>query len=313
MNIAKILKYCPKGTKLYSTISGEVILRSVCADTKYPIEVVTYNSVIQNFTEGGLYWESYPDSECVLFPSKTQRDWSKFKLPIKDGDIMMTVDERAFIANGKKDSDNFPYAYCGINLHHDFTIGTGISGWTSSFYMPASEKAKKELFDKMAEAGYKWNTDILKLEKIESKIEEGTIIKIDNVLYLTTGIIKNNKLQTCCLMYDTTINVYEPEFNDGLINIATLTTKEERDKFYLTLIRYGYKYDKKQRKVIKQKFKPFDKVLVKNNAKEKWSINIFSYYDKEDKNYPYACLNEHYYYCIPYEGNEYLVGSSINP
>ena len=131
MNIAKILKYCPKGTKLYSTISGEVILSSVCADAKYPIEVVTCNSCIQKFTEGGHYLENCPDSECVLFPSKTQRDWSKFKLPIKDGDIMMTVDERAFIANGGKNSDNIPCAYCGIDLHHNFTISTGTSGWTA--------------------------------------------------------------------------------------------------------------------------------------------------------------------------------------
>ena len=313
MNIAKILKYCPKGTKLYSTISGEVILRSVCADAAYPIEVVTYKSAIQKFTEGGLYFESYPDSECVLFPSKEQRDWSKFKLPIKDGDIMMTVDERAFIANGKKDSDNTPFAYCGIDLYHNLTISTGTSGWTASFYIPASEKAKKELFDKMAGAGYRWNADTLKLEKIIPKFEEGDIIELDNVLYLTTGIIKNNKLQTCCLMQETTINVYEPEFNDGLINIATLTTKEKRNKFYSALVRYGYKYDKKQHKLIKQKLKPFDKVLVRDDTKEKWSINLFSYYDEKNKEYPYNCLSSPYRYCIPYEGNEYLVGSNINP
>ena len=313
MNIAKILKYCPKGTKLYSTISGEVILSSVCADAKYPIEVVTCNSCIQKFTEGGHYLENCPDSECVLFPSKTQRDWSKFKLPIKDGDIMMTVDERAFIANGGKNSDNIPCAYCGIDLHHNFTISTGTSGWTASLYIPASEKAKKELFDKMAEAGYRWNADTLKLEKIEPKFEEGDIIELDNVLYLTTGIIKNNKLQTCCLMQGTTINVYEPEFNDGLINIAILATKEKKNKFYSALIRYGYKYDKKQHKLIRQKLKPFDKVLVRDDTKEKWSINLFSYYDEKNKEYPYNCLSGPYRYCIPYESNEYLVGSSINP
>lgn len=93
----------------------------------------------------------------------------KNQLPIKDGDIMMTMGKRAFIANGIMDSDGCPCAHCGINLHHDFTIGTTIHGWTSSPYIPASEEAKKELFIKMGIAGYTWNAKTLKLEKIEPK------------------------------------------------------------------------------------------------------------------------------------------------
>ena len=81
----------------------------------------------------------------------------------------MTMDKRAFIANGIMDSDGCPCAHCGINLHHDFTIGTTIHGWTSSPYIPASEEAKKELFIKMGIAGYTWNAKTLKLEKIEPK------------------------------------------------------------------------------------------------------------------------------------------------
>lgn len=42
----------------------------------------------------------------------------------------MTMDKRAFITNGKIDNDGCPCVYCGINLFHDFTIGTTINGWT---------------------------------------------------------------------------------------------------------------------------------------------------------------------------------------
>ena len=149
-------------------------------------------------------------------------------------------------------------------------------------------------------------------KKLESKFKEEDIIELDNVLYLTTGIIKNNKLQTCCLMIETTINVYEPEFNNNLLNAAILATKEKRNKFYSTLIRYGYKYDKKQHKLVKQEFSPFDKVLVKNDINDEWSINLFSYHNKECRNFPYVCINGHYKYCISYEGNEYLVGKIGN-
>lgn len=314
MNIAEILKCCFIGTKLYSLVDGEVFLEKVESTGHYPIEVVANDGNTRYFTKDGLLFSNRPNGECVLFPSKEQRDWNKFRLPVKKGDIMMIIDGTCpFIATGEWHNDILPKYICGINSIGEFQKSLNEKGWTSMFYIPASKEAKKELFDKIAEAGYKWNTDTLELEKIEPKFEEGDIIELDNVLYLTTGIIKNNKLQTCCLMQETTINVYEPEFNDGLINIAILATKEKRNKFYSALIRYGYRYDKKQHKLIKQKFKPFDKVLVRDNTKEKWSINIFSYLDEEWKEFPYNCLNAHYRYCIPYESNEHLAGSIINP
>ena len=309
MNIAEILKYCPKGTKLYSTIFGEVTFDKIDIDEKYPIIVCKLDCMKTSFTEEGHYTD-YPISECVLFPSKDQRDWSKFRLPVKRGDIMMTTDKRAFIATGKVDSEGCPSAYCGIDTYHNFTIGTTTNGWTALSYIPVSEEVKKELFDKMAEAGYKWNANTLELEKMESKFKEGDIIELDNILYLTTGIIKNDKLQTCCLMMETTINVYEPKFNNGLLNIATLATKEKRNKFYSTLIRYGYKYDKKQHKLIEQEFKPFDKVLVRNNDEQKWIPNIFLRFTNESI-YKYSCIgNDAYDQCIPYKGNEYLLDTT---
>ena len=137
--------------------------------------------IIQAFAEGktiqyyiGADWIDVDPDGAVDFsdnPSnyRIKPEPDKNQLPIKGGDIMMTMGKRAFIANGIMDSDGCPCAYCGINLHHDFTIGTTIHGWTSSPYIPASEEAKKELFNKMAEAGYKWNAKTLKLEKIEPK------------------------------------------------------------------------------------------------------------------------------------------------
>lgn len=61
----------------------------------------------------------------------------------------------------------------------------------------------------------------------------------------------------------------------------------------------------------KYKFRPFDKVLVRNGISEKWSIDLFSYYD-EDQAFPYVCLSDRYKYCVPYESNEYFVGKTVN-
>ena len=82
LNLEKILKYCPKGTKLYSTVFGEVKLEEVKENSKYPIMVKPKIGGFESFTSSGRWMENY-DGECLLFPSKEQRDWSKFK-PKKD-------------------------------------------------------------------------------------------------------------------------------------------------------------------------------------------------------------------------------------
>ena len=82
LDLTIILKGCPNGTKLYSTIHGEVIFRGIYPDN-YPIATTIYdkneNSVeCVYFTKDGRVMCRY-DGECILFPSKEQRDWSKFE------------------------------------------------------------------------------------------------------------------------------------------------------------------------------------------------------------------------------------------
>lgn len=292
MNIAKILKYCPKGTKLYSPMYGNVILDSVLPEnSRFPIIIKDGAACQHVVTEQGYYTYNLSNLECVLFPSKDQRDWSKFRLPFKAGDIVMTIDKLTPFIFKEYIDDVYAHCYCGVDVYDTLKIEAPIDVyWTSSFIIPASKEAKKELFDKMKEAGYRWNADTLELEKIEPKFKEGDVIELDNILYLTTGIIKNDELQTCCLMMETTINVYEPEFNNGLLNIATLATKEKRNKLYSALIRYGYKYDKEQHKLIKQEFKPFDKVLVRRKYDNVWMPKLYAGF-KENSIFPYICVD----------------------
>ena len=80
LNLAEILKDFPEGTKLYSPIFGEVELVKVYNDGNYPIEVRLSNSTLDSFTMDGRIYMDY-DGECMLFPGKDQRDWSKFTAP----------------------------------------------------------------------------------------------------------------------------------------------------------------------------------------------------------------------------------------
>lgn len=81
LNLVEILKDCPKGTKLYSTIFGDVELIRVNQndDVYYSIEIKLSDDSISSVTTDGRLCEYY-NGECVLFQSKEQRDWSKFKV-----------------------------------------------------------------------------------------------------------------------------------------------------------------------------------------------------------------------------------------
>ena len=257
INVAEKLKGCPQGTKLYSPLFGEVeLVRIGMENPRFPIivKVLADESPFRNvtFTAEGK-WYSFKQSECLLFPSKDNMDWNKFRIPVKKGDIMMIPNSNhAFITTGEFTDNASVMFICGVDEDNEFLINPGNAGWTKGFYIPASEEAKKKLFDKMEAAGYRWNADTLKLEKIEpSMFKEGNVL---------------------------------------------------------------IKYDKEQHKLMKQEFKPFDKVLVRDGIDEKWTISIFGCYEDEvDKVFPYVCLNGRYRYCIPYEGNEHLLNTPNTP
>ena len=77
LNLVEILKDCPEGTKLYSPVFGEVEFESI-NDIIGPIVVTTNTGNAECFTADGKM-HTYND-ECLLFPGKAQRDWSKFKV-----------------------------------------------------------------------------------------------------------------------------------------------------------------------------------------------------------------------------------------
>lgn len=78
IDLREILKDCPEGTPLYSTVHGNVKLKNICG-TSYPITVAVSNDASCSYTSDGKLFRAIDDAECVLFPSKDQRDWSKFK------------------------------------------------------------------------------------------------------------------------------------------------------------------------------------------------------------------------------------------
>ena len=59
-------------------------------------------------------------------------------------------------------------------------------------------------------------------------------------------------------------------------------------------------------------FKPFQKVLVRDEEDANWRATFYAYYEK-DLVHPHVCFGNSYIQCIPYEGNEQLEGTSDAP
>ena len=165
INIAELLKSYPKGTKLYSTVWGDVYLNKINDATKYPISVTSVdNHTSHSLTSDGRLWTNYK-GECLLFPSKDQRDWSKFVPPykFKDGDIVATSSGAQVFILKRVENNGKGYCYIGYNLKYNelFTKGE----WY--FSRLATEEEKRKLFDAIKLNGYKWDAETKTLEKLE--------------------------------------------------------------------------------------------------------------------------------------------------
>ena len=80
LDLTIILKGCPKGTEFYHAGFGRVWFFGIDLDSDYPIRLSLNNDPCDNtaLTKKGTVNVQY-DGECILFPSRTQRDWSKFE------------------------------------------------------------------------------------------------------------------------------------------------------------------------------------------------------------------------------------------
>ena len=124
LNLVEILKDCPEGTKLYSPIFGDVELVKVYSQaeaTNFHIVVKLSDGETDAFTKDGKLFTEY-NGECMLFPSKDQRDWSKFKYkkPKFNPDTLQSFDRvlvrdsdenwwRCAIYSHRRENDKFTF------------------------------------------------------------------------------------------------------------------------------------------------------------------------------------------------------------
>lgn len=95
INIAEILRDCPKGTKLYSPLFGKCELNTIGTEGDSDNILIAYvcdNKIkYDTFSPEGRFFIWSEDAECLLFPSSKMRSWDKF---FKRGDVVFNESSR---------------------------------------------------------------------------------------------------------------------------------------------------------------------------------------------------------------------------
>ena len=118
IDLGKILENCPRGTRLYTTTFGYVNFKMLIPSSEYPIIVYCKDEINEkSFTVDGKFMKNY-NAECTLFPSKDQRDWSKFSAPWYkkekfDPNTLKPFDKVLVFTNGEWTCDFFSHTLSG--------------------------------------------------------------------------------------------------------------------------------------------------------------------------------------------------------
>ena len=80
IDLTKILQDCPDGWEFFTPICGEVKFSFIKEFLEYPINM-RFGELRINFSKEGFYFAGREGAECLIFPSREQRDWSKFTAP----------------------------------------------------------------------------------------------------------------------------------------------------------------------------------------------------------------------------------------
>jgi hypothetical protein len=183
MDLTEILKDCPVGTKFYSSYLGKDVffigIHNNYIECEYHSTIdLPFNSMIQFRKEGSFF----KDGECMIFPSKDQRDWSKWQRPFVKGDILVT-EAGNIVLFSHIDENQVVHYLCLLRPHGTLKISNDVGVGYSYECTLANDFQKQKLFDALKANGYKWNPETKTLEKLKKeKFDPKTLQPFDKVL-----------------------------------------------------------------------------------------------------------------------------------
>lgn len=313
INIDKILKDKPEKTILYDAMRD--INVSLYVVEKRNGETNIFCDGMEKFKGCSfVYSDTGADSIFrkgmqLLKPSKEMQDWEKFSW--KRGDVL--ISDCGFVCIFKEWASD------------DYTKFNGcyFDG------MPNAETAKYKQVDNNTAYGYirelenrcggKLNLETLEIEKTQPEFKIGDILFVKynnrNIIFILSNI--NGKFYNHRVRLDSNkviINYSDSHFQNEGIEFIRYATEEEKKQLFSALEKKGKAWDAEKKQIVdlkpKCEFKPFDKVLGRNEKDDVWEAELFSHY-KEESQYPFRCIGFSRKYCIPYnKETAHLLGTT---
>ena len=309
LNIAEILKNKALGTKLWSSLFGDVYFDSVSAN----LVTVSHHKALAKFWRNAKLYD-YDEAEPTLFPSKEMRDWSKFAW--KRGDVLVSM-EGSKILFDKWANEDYTKFLGKIKLLGDSHC------YDTANYSLASKEEALEFIKSVEEINNgKLNRETLEIEK-QFELRDGDIVVTDPVPSMCYS--------KCIFILKGDWNIYEDRANsyvffninnnhisyDVLDTIEInrnihLATDSEKQQLFDAIEKDGKAWDSDKKAIVDFKpkvyeLKPFDRVLVRDFEDQAWQVSLFSYKDSDSY---YCCNGCAWNQCIPYIGNESLLGTT---
>ena len=316
INIVAILKDKPQGTKLYSPLFGYVNFSRIITEC---VEVL-HHSTSTTFYNDATYM-NYKEAEPLLFPSKGMRDWSKFSW--KKGDVLISNDgKKEVFFNGFTDD-----TYALFKAKHGFEVlsnGNTIyianeDGIATSDYTLEDKDVAQTYINTIEERlGGKLNRETLEVEKPKKKPKKKPVFELGNLyvfneededgeLTIIGKLIGKNEIEDT-LTFGNQYEIGNEKFvADQAFDLRISVHEELRKATEGEAITFQEAYAIWEKSKKRSAFKPFDKVLVRDSESDKWRANLFGYIDNGEY---YHCVYANWVYCIPYIGNESLLGTT---
>lgn len=309
INIAEILKDKPQGTKFYSILSdGECFLNEASKDDIH-IDIDGRGRLWCLSVYGSTY--SFPNGCVLLFPSREMRDWDKFSW--RKGDVL--TNSRGIFCIFKEFS-GYPYTtFIATFVNNvDFVTNGSIIESTQEWNKASNEDAEKYIgyiTADLEKANRRLNLETLEIEKLP-EFKDGDIVVYGKSVAICRKIYKHTHCfyvsidETFGLLFD---------YNTVSSEECRFAKEEEKQQLFDALAKEGKAWDAEKKMIVNLKpkieLKPFDKVLVRNRNTQRWHADLFGF-KSDGVNVFYHCVGSSWNFCIPYIGNESLLGTTDN-
>lgn len=326
INIAKILKDKPKGTKLYTDAFGELSIRDIDIEFEPSITLLDESGYILYFYSNGKY-SLY--GEPILFPSNAMQNWSKFAW--KKGDLLVNSCGFQCIFKEWASDDYTRFNGCYSNSRDGYE--DILNARTDKFDKLDNNVACRHIKEIERRLNGKLNLETLEIEK-QLEFKDGDILVTDAVpsllyskyIFILKGGLNTNDSNAYSYIF------YNVQNNKILFNILNkdvrkrnirLATYSEKKVLFDALAKKGKRWNPDTKSIEdlpkKCEFKPMDWCLMKYKGhynNRGWELCQYAYtehrasiYYKRD--FYHAVGGEIYAECIPYnDQTKHLLGTT---